>query len=627
MIRKDRTNFVDTFDSARLLAERMSLVFLSTDPPMPVTLPKRIGLLLCLTVFGWSLQAFGQFVPDLPETPYEYSQITLPQHFLVNGFPANQRQNAVIDNDNTPATNPITDAGATLGRVLFYERKLSQNETIACASCHQQEFAFTDPLALSIGFEGGTTRRRSMSLINARFYESGKFFWDERADTLEDQVLQPIQDHVEMGLTLEGLISVVESQPYYAELFEDAFGDTDVTADRISRALAQFVRSIVSYQSKYDVGRAQVNSPLTPFPNFTQQENAGKNLFMRPLPGTQASCVACHMSEAFITPARFNAPPNVTSDATNNGLDAISTTDFGVMEATGNTADDFKFKVPSLRNVAVRPPYMHDGRFTNLGQVVGFYSNGIRNHPNLHPILRGPNGQPVRFNFNAQQRAAMVAFLETLTDEVVMSEDMYSDPFIFVPPPPLVEGILVNDGDPQRSVVTVLSIFFDQEVTAEDSAFEVIDRATGLAVDGLVLDSEVVEEKTIVDITFSPGPQVNQRANGKHSLLDGNYQLNITGADVVAIDNGPAMDQNVSFGTAEEDQFFCLFGDADGDRDNDGEDYGAFSRTFFRFAPDPNYNEMLDYDGDDDVDGQDFGQFFNRYLMTMPFSTSSLSFF
>ncbi|MEL6108193.1 MAG: cytochrome c peroxidase [Planctomycetota bacterium] len=582
--------------------------------------------LTLVCVFGGGLRTEAQLVPDLPETPYNYSDITLPQHFLVNGFPANQRQNAVIDNDNTPSDNPITDAGATLGRVLFYERKLSANETVACASCHQQTFAFTDPLPLSVGFEGGLTRRRSMSLINARFYESGKFFWDERADTLEDQVLQPIQDHVEMGLSLEELVSVVESQAYYPELFEAAFGDADVTAERISLALAQFVRSIVSYRSKYDVGRAQVNSPLDAFPNFTQQENAGKNLFMRPVPGTQASCVACHMSEAFITPARFNAPPTVTSDATNNGLDVESTIDFGVMEATGNEADDFKFKVPSLRNIAVRPPFMHDGRFETLQQVVGFYSNGIRNHPNLHPILRGPNGQPVRFNFSPPQRAAMVAFLETLTDEEVMTEDMYSDPFIFVPPPPLVEGFLLNAGDPQRSVVTELSVFFDQEVNAADSAFEVVDRATGLAVQGLVIASQVVEEKTIVNLTFAEDARVVLRANGEHSLIDGNYQLNIRATDVTAVGDGPAMELDVAFGTTEEHQFFCLFGDADGDRDVDGVDYGHLSQTFFRSAPDPNYNPVFDYDGDDDVDGQDFGQFFSRWMMTMPFAGSNLSF-
>ncbi|MEO1529680.1 MAG: cytochrome c peroxidase [Planctomycetota bacterium] len=583
------------------------------------------GILLTAAC-GWHRDAAAQFVPDLPETPYNYSQITLPQHFSVNAFPANLPQNAVTDNDNTPADNPITDAGATLGRVLFYERKLSANETVACATCHQQEFAFTDPLALSVGFEGGTTRRRSMSLINARFYESGKFFWDERADTLEDQVLEPIQDHVEMGLTLEELVTVVESQDYYPDLFTDAFGDSEVTTDRISRALAQFVRSIVSYRSKYDEGRAQVNSPLAPFPNFTQEENAGKNLFMRPVPNTQASCVTCHMSEAFITPARFNAPPNVISDATNNGLDPVSTIDFGVLEATGNQADDFKFKVPSLRNVAVRPPYMHDGRFTSLQQVIGFYSGGIRNHPNLHPILRGPNGQPVRFNFNAQQRDAMVAFLETLTDEDVMSEDMYSDPFVFVPPPPLVEGFLINAGDPQRSLVTEVSVFFDQEVTAEDSAFSILDRETGDSVEGLIVQREVLEGKTVVHLTFSEDAHVILRDNGAHSLIDGNYQLDIRAVDVTAIDSGPAMERDVSFGTIEDDQFFCLFGDSDGDRDVDGVNYGHFSQTFFRSAPDPNYNEIFDYDGDDDVDGQDFGNFLARWMMTMPFSSGSLSF-
>ncbi len=379
-----------------------------------------------------SRQAVATYLyPRLPETSYNYENITLPEHFLVNRFPGNvPGQNAVIENDNTPLDNQTTDAGATLGRVLFYDKRLSANRTIACASCHQQALAFTDDATLSVGFESGTTRRHAMSLANARFYDAGKMFWDERASSLEDQALQPILDPIEMGLTLTELLHVVEHQPYYSNLFIDAFGDATVTPDRIAKAIAQFERSLVSYSSKYDEGRALVNSPFDPFPNFSMQENFGKDLFMKPnVSQTPLACIACHMSEAFITP--FHNPAN-TTDATNNGLDIVSSNDFGVLETTGNPADDFKFRVPSLRNIAVTAPYMHDGRFQTLNQVLNFYSNGIQPHPNLDPRLRGPNpgAPPVRFNFNPDERAALIAFFETLTDQQLINDIRFSDPFV-----------------------------------------------------------------------------------------------------------------------------------------------------------------------------------------------------
>lgn len=564
------------------------------------------------------LMAQGRWVPDLPETLDNYSNVTLPNHFLVNGFPGNARQNAVIDNDNTPAGNPVTDAGATLGRVLFYDRKLSANETVSCASCHQQSHGFSDPDRLSIGFEGGETRRHSMGLANARFYESGKFFWDERAATLEDQVLQPIQDHVEMGLTLAELVSVVEREDYYGPLFIDAFGDPEVTTDRISRALAQFVRSILSFTAKYDEGRALVNSPLDPFPNFTPQENAGKNLFMRPIPGTQASCVACHMGEAFISPASFNSPPNATTNATNNGLQAASTDDFGVLEATMNMADDFKFKVPSLRNISARPPYMHDGRFATLQQVIGFYSNGIQNHDNLSPILRNPNGTPVRFNFNQRQRGEMLAFLNTLTDDAMMTDPKFSDPFVFVEPGPEVLCAMINMGQSQRSVITDICVIFDQEIDLASDAVKLIDRATEIEINAADIDHIVVPGMSIVIITFTDGEGARPRSSG-NSLNDGNYQLSIAASGTSAVDNGPSMESDYVYGDLAEHAFFCLFGDTDGDRDVDGQDYGRFGSAFLSSAGSPSFDTALDYDGDGDIDGQDYGQFGLRFLTGLRF--------
>lgn len=206
---------------------------------------------------------------NLPLTPFEYEEVQFPSHFLTNDYPNNfQFQFAAIESDNTPANNPITNEGVLLGRVLFYEKKLSANGTISCASCHNQDIGFADPRKFSEGFEGGLTRRHSMGLTNARFYDTGKFFWDERAETLEEQVLMPFQDPVEMGMTLHQVVQTVKDQPYASTLFEGAFGDETVNTNRISKAIAQFIRSLVSFNSKYDEGRSLVNSPLTDFPNF-----------------------------------------------------------------------------------------------------------------------------------------------------------------------------------------------------------------------------------------------------------------------------------------------------------------------------------------------------------------------
>lgn len=369
--------------------------------------------------------------PNLPNSYFNYANIELPLHLRVNAFSNNTPgQFAAVELDNTPANNPITDAGATLGRVLFYDEKLSANGTKSCASCHSQSHGFSDPRVLSEGFDGGDTRRHSMGIANARFYESGKFFWDERAESLEAQVLMPFQDPVEMGLTLTQLEQIVADQSYYPELFNDAFGSSEISSARIADALAQFIRSLVSTQSRYDVARADVTSPLVDFPAFTAQENRGKALFYEPQRlsnGNQFSCSGCHVSEAFVGAVPGNAM-NRTSNATNNGLDSRSDDDLGVFESTGNNADVGKFKTPSLVNIAVRPPYMHDGRFRSLEEVIDHYSGGIESHPNLSPPLRDGN-RAAQFRFNNQERADLEAFLETLTDFEMLTAEKYSNPF------------------------------------------------------------------------------------------------------------------------------------------------------------------------------------------------------
>lgn len=368
---------------------------------------------------------------NLPETHFNYANISLPTHYTTNAFPTQQLfQHAAVEFDNTPVDNPITDAGATLGRVLFYDTKLSGNASVACASCHRAEYGFADPQILSTGFESGSTRRHSMGIVNARFYASGRFFWDERAATLEEQVLMPFQDSVEMGITLEELEQIVSEQAYYPVLFEHAFGDNTISSNRIAKALAQFVRSMVSTTSKYDVARSNAANPLVDFSGFTASENRGKALFYNPIAGVNGGamiCATCHVSEAFIGPVP--AGPVGTSNATNNGLDASSTDDLGVYESSGNTNDIGKFKAPSLRNIGVRAPYMHDGRFASLEEVIEHYSTGVQAHPNLSAPLQDPLGNPLQLNLTTTQIADLVAFLETLTDTDMLNDEKYSDPF------------------------------------------------------------------------------------------------------------------------------------------------------------------------------------------------------
>ena len=342
---------------------------------------------------------------NLPNSAYNYSDIDVPGFFELQ---PNTNQ------ENTPNDNPVTDWGATLGRVLFYDKILSSNNTISCSSCHLQENGFSDPDQFSSGFEGGLTGRNSMGISNAMYYENGHFFWDERASTLEEQVLMPIQDEVEMGLTLTKLVSKVEVQPYYPVLFEQVYGNDEVTPDKISKALAQFVRSIISYQSKYDMGRAQVNNPDQDFPNYSDLENLGKNIFF----GGRGDCAQCHTSDLF-----------VGDEARNNGLDAVLT-DLGLGAVTGNSNDNGKFKVGSLRNIELTSPYMHDGRFETLEEVVEHYDSGVQASTTLDNRLEQRNSNnPRRLNLTNQEKEALVAFMKTLTDLELVSDEKFSSPF------------------------------------------------------------------------------------------------------------------------------------------------------------------------------------------------------
>ena len=343
---------------------------------------------------------------NLPTQPFNYANPPLPD-FLADSF--------IARFDNTPTDNPISNWGATLGRVLFYDTDLSLTQTLSCASCHQQAFGFADTARFSIGHTGGKTTRHGMSLINARYYQNGRFFWDERAATLEDQVLQPIQDSIEMGMTIERMIERLQAKPYYPILYRYAFGSETINANRTAQALAQFVRSIVSYRAKYDVARADVKSRYEPFPKFTSQENAGKDLFMNNL---TVNCGGCHNTDLFIS-----------DQPRNNGSQLINT-DPGIFIHTRNANDLGKFKAPSLKSILLRKYYMHDASLQGIDAVIEHYNIGILPNPNLDDhLVNSGTKLPQIMNLSQAEILALKAFLATLTDHALVSDEAFSNPF------------------------------------------------------------------------------------------------------------------------------------------------------------------------------------------------------
>ena len=367
--------------------------------------------------------AFGGIdVPMLPGKLFDYTSVPLPAHVDF----AELRLA-----DNTPRDNPITGAGATLGRVLFYDTQLSRNNSVACASCHLQRAGFADPRQFSTGFEGGRTGRNAMSLAglrytNVRGHRPG-FFWDERAPNLEAQVLIPIQDKLEMGMKLPQLERRLSKLPYYPALFDAAFGSSEVTSDRIAKSVAQFMRSMVSMNSKFDRAAAAGGDYSVNFKTFSDQENRGKYLFIDGVDGiAEFGCAHCHIPPTF-----------GMTKALNNGL-ALKYKDrgLGVLDRRPNDpftpSNDGKFKAPSLRNVELSSPYMHDGRFKTLELVVEHYSTGVRSHVNVGLAFeeQNPAKKTPGFQFTAGQKAAIIAFLKTLTDRQFVTDPRYSDPFV-----------------------------------------------------------------------------------------------------------------------------------------------------------------------------------------------------
>jgi len=311
-----------------------------------------------------------------------------------------------------PANNPTTKYGVYLGRVLFYETRLSANNRISCASCHQQSKAFTDGKALSIGVDGVPTSRNTMALVNLLW--TRKFFWDGRSTGLEEQAAFPLTDPHEMGQPIEVSAHKLRAVKAYPLLFKRAFGDTAITPERIVKALSQFERTLISANSPYDRYLKKEYQP-------TSIELEGMALFMNsPEPNIKrrgADCAHCH-----------GGVKTYKELFHNNGLDSISR-DNGIQALTGLDSDHGRFKVPTLRNIALTAPYMHDGRFTSLEQVLDHYNAHLRT-THLSSFLKGVSNAKggTTLQLTTYEKKAVIAFLNMLTDSSFVNNPEFSDP-------------------------------------------------------------------------------------------------------------------------------------------------------------------------------------------------------
>ncbi len=338
--------------------------------------------------------ALARVEPDLrPVATEQASTVTLPGGLGLK-IPAHFPQ------AHWPADNLPTPPGVALGRRLFHDPRLSINDSQSCASCHDPTFAFADPRPVSSGAEGQRGTRNAMPLFNLAWKPS--FFWDGRAPSVRTQVLQPIQDPLEMHETLDRVVGKLAADPTYPAEFERVFGGREITADRLARALEQFLLTLVSGEAKLDrVHRGEGQ--------LTDEERRGFELFFTesdPAHGIRgADCFHCHGGANF-TDHQF----------LNNGLDSDEMrTDSGRAQVTGVAADRGCFMVPSLRNVALTAPYMHDGRFKTLEEVIEHYDHGVKRSATLDPNLAKHLAWD-GLGLSADEKRALVAFLRTLSD-------------------------------------------------------------------------------------------------------------------------------------------------------------------------------------------------------------------
>tara|TARA_Y100000991_G_scaffold33392_1_gene21630 strand:- start:3184 stop:4233 length:1050 start_codon:yes stop_codon:yes gene_type:complete len=303
-----------------------------------------------------------------------------------------------------PDDNPLTVEGVRLGRHLFWENRMSGDNSMSCASCHAPQYAFSDPSPSSIGINGDSSKRNSMVLQNLAW--SNDFFWDGSVITLEEQILLPVMDSTEMDESWSNFLKEIKFDNLYRELFYDAFGTLEPDSTHAAKAIAQFLRTMISSNSKYD-------KVLRYEANFTPDENAGFSSFNSL---TGGDCFHCH-GGILGTDLSYK----------NNGLDEFPI-DSGRGLVTLNPLDNFKFKVPSIRNIEYSAPYMHDGRFNTIDQVIDFYSTGIHaNSPNIDPLIEFASQGGVQLN--PTERLQLKAFLLTLSDSSFINNPDFSNPF------------------------------------------------------------------------------------------------------------------------------------------------------------------------------------------------------
>lgn len=345
---------------------------------------------------------------DLPEETYNYTLVT---------------------NRPIPGANPdLPFHKATLGRVLFYDKELSIDGSTSCASCHKQSAAFADNEKLSEGLDGQVGTRNSLPLGNTigfvRYYgtdltfQSGFFSWDEKFESIDDQSKAAITSSVEMGHSMWELATKIKADKKYQILFDKAYGESAITEANILDAITEFVNSFSSRESKFDKSipappnSFQAADIFVDFDGFSDSENRGKKLF-------NENCSSCHGSS-------HNA---IVLSSANNGLDMVYA-DKGRGAKEGEAFLNGVFKVPSLRNIELTGPYMHDGRFSSLEEVVNHYSEGIQDHENLSPFLRNNATQKaIKMNFSDSNKEDIVNYLKTLTDTDFVTAEKWSDPF------------------------------------------------------------------------------------------------------------------------------------------------------------------------------------------------------
>lgn len=341
--------------------------------------------------------------PELPETP------------TFEATPYNLVIPALFPPMDIPADNPLTVEGVALGRYLFWEKNLSADGTQSCGSCHLPEHGFSDPNQFSTGITGAQGNRQSMALVNLGW--AYNYFWDGRSLTLEEQVVEPIINHIEMNNTWDAALDALRSNPIYSQMFYAAYGSTDITRDKAAKAMASFLRTMISADSKFDRERAGLYS-------FSLLEETGFNLFLTEggvnpntgQPWGGADCFHCH------GPAGMQLGDYLMH---NNGLDAQFQADPGLAAVTGNPLDSGRFKTPTLRNIELTAPYMHDGRFATLNEVISHYNTGGQVSTTIDPFMEAAGGG---LFLDEVDELAIIAFLKTLTDTSFINNPAFSDP-------------------------------------------------------------------------------------------------------------------------------------------------------------------------------------------------------